>query len=182
MRKIIVEKKGETTTTYDTTTDNYTTNYDDNDSSSYEDTKDKHGTVLNSISKSTYKKPSSGSRQDNFSKDEIKQKLEGFIALKSSSDKKLLTEMPIFKTWVRYINTETKQFRVGGLLMKVVYPDYIMLANTSKSLTWSVQLKDNIIFVRDPTESRKKEEAREKEDEIKAKLYDLYKQGKLKKT
>jgi hypothetical protein len=132
-----------------------------------------------SMTNSKYRKPASGSRQDNMTKDDITKKLEGYIPLKTMQEKNLLTQLPLFKTWVRYINKETRQFRAGGLLMKVVYPDYITLVNTAKSLTWSVQLKDNIIFVRDPKDNLKRNEEKDKEQAIKDKLYQWYQNGEL---
>ena len=126
-----------------------------------------------------YKKPSSGSRQDNFTRDEVLKRLENYIPLKTMKEKELLTQLPNFKSWVRYYNTETKQFRTGGLLMKVAYPDYIMLVNTAKNITWSVQLKNNIIYIQDPKIAKQKEKEQSKEEAIKEKLFDLYKNGKL---
>ena len=94
-------------------------------------------------------------------------------------EKQLLTQLPNFKTWIRYYNTDTKQFRTGGLLMKVSFPDYIMLVNTAKNITWSVQLKNNIIYVPDPKIATQKEKENDKETAIKEKLFNLYKSGKL---
>jgi hypothetical protein len=94
-------------------------------------------------------------------------------------DKKVLERLPLFKTWVRYYNTQTKQYRVGGLLMKVVYPDYIMLINTAQNLTWSVQLKDNIIYIPHPKVAEEKRQEKKRDNIIKDKLLEMYKQGKL---
>ena len=91
-------------------------------------------------------------------------------------EKRVLETLPVFKTWIRYINRDTKQFRTGGLLMKVSYPDYIMLVNPSKNLTWSVQLKDNILFYREPEVV---DEETIREQAIKDKLYEMYKRGEL---
>jgi hypothetical protein len=132
---------------------------------------------------SNYKKPINGSRQDNLTRDDILKRLQNCIPLKSIRDKQILEELPIFKTWIKYYNTTTRQFRTGGLLMKVSYPDYIMLVNTAQNITWSVQLKDNIIYIPDQTivkqTQKQKEEAEHKEKMIKEKLYDMYKRGKL---
>lgn len=127
----------------------------------------------NSIVNSRYKL---NSKQDKMSEDVVKQKLQGFIPLTTIRDKKILTTLPLFKTWIRYINIKTGQFRIGGLLMKVEYPDYIMLVNNDKNLTWSVQLKDNMIFIRDPS---RREEVK-KEQLVKNKLYQMYRNGELK--
>jgi hypothetical protein len=67
--------------------------------------------------------------------------------------------------------------------MKVSYPDYIMLVNTAQNITWSVQLKDNIIYIPDQTivkqTQKQKQEEDRKERMIKEKLYEMYKRGKL---
>lgn len=133
-----------------------------------------------SIVESGYKKPREGSKQDNMTKEQIREKLQGYRALKTMQEKQYLLNLKPFKVWIRYFNTQTKEFRVGGLL-KLVDPEmrYIMLVNTNKNLTWSVQLKDNIIFV--PKNIEEKEQEKEKEKLTKEKLYKLYKEGKLSK-
>lgn len=132
----------------------------------------------NSLVNSTYKKSRTGSIQDNLSKDQIREKLQGYKALKSTHDKKQLLQLKPFKVWIRYFNTITTEFRVGGLL-KIVDPElrYIMLVNTIQKLTWSVQLKDCIIFI--PKDIQEKELEKQKEEITKEKLYKLYNQGKL---
>jgi hypothetical protein len=131
-----------------------------------------------SLAEANYKKPKDGSRQDNLTKTQIKEKLQGYRALKTSKDKEYLLTLKPFKVWVRYFNTVTKEFRVGGLLKMVdTQLRYIMLVNTSKNLTWSVQLKDCIIFI--PKDIEEKEQAKQKEQLAKEKLYKLYQQGKL---
>lgn len=134
-----------------------------------------------SLTNSNYKKPKEGSRQDNLTADQIKNKLQGYKALKTSKDKESLLTLKPFKVWIRYFNTVTKEFRVGGLL-KMVDKElrYIMLVNTTKNLTWSVQLKDCIIFI--PKDLEKQEQAKQKEQSTKEKLYKLYQQGKLAKN
>jgi hypothetical protein len=141
-----------------------------------------------SIIESNYKKPKYGSKQDNFTKEQIKQKLKGYKALRTDKEKQILLTLKPFKVWIRYFNTITKEFRVGGLL-KTIDPElrYIMLVNTSNNLTWSVQLKDCIIFIpkltQDPERKQREEqeqkEQKDKETKTKEKLYKLYKEGKL---
>jgi hypothetical protein len=63
--------------------------------------------------------------------------------------------------------------------MKVSYPDYIMLVNTSNNLSWSVQLKDNIIYIPDQRKVNYKKDEKDKEKLIKEKLYEMYQKGKL---
>lgn len=212
-KKLVIEKKdASTTTNYDTTEPETETNYDttEYDTNEYYDNytettepkaKSKNPgnreLVYQSIVDANYKKSRYGSKQDNLTLDEIKEKLKGYVSLKSMQDKKVLTVLPMFKTWVRYYNTVTNQFRTGGLLMKVEYPDYIMLVNTANNITWSVQLKDNIIYIPHPNvlkdkledqndrrEKRniEKKTEREKEKQIKDKLYEMYQKGELKKN
>jgi hypothetical protein len=164
-KKIIVKKLQSSDEEDATSTEDFTSTDDSN--STYQRKE------YNSIVNSRYTRQS---KQDNMSEDVIRQRLQGFVPLTTIRDKKILTTLPLFKTWIRYINTNTGQFRVGGLLMKVEYPDYIMLVNNDKNLTWSVQLKDNMIFIRDPS---RKEQVK-KEQSVKNKLYQMYKNGELK--
>lgn len=146
----------------------------------------------------SYRRPKKGTKQDNYTEDDIIKQLKGFIPLRTMEEKKILTQLPTFKTWIKYINVDSKQFRIGGFLMKVQYPDYITLVNTRTNISWSVQLNNNIIFIRDP---RKRDETTENETDtyyetdtytetetqttnneiemIKDKLYKLYLNGKL---
>lgn len=165
--RIIKKESSEPTTNYDS--DSNSDGYSSDGGGKYKYT---------SLADANYKKPRQGSRQDNLSKDQILEKLQGYKALKTFKDKEYLLKLKPFKVWIRYFNTVTKEFRVGGLL-KMVDKElrYIMLVNTSKNLTWSVQLKDCIIFV--PKDIELKEQAKEKELSTKEKLYKLYQQGKL---
>jgi hypothetical protein len=103
---------------------------------------------------------------------EIIKRLEGSISLNTIEEMDILKTLPIMKTWVRYINKNTKLFRLGGLLMKVNYPTYIVLANPAQKVVWSVQLNDNIIFIKDTSEM-------DKNNKIKEKLFKLYTDGRL---
>jgi hypothetical protein len=175
MRKRIIINKKDTTETTET---EYNTN--DTDSNFQEGGKVEYTSIVNT----SYRKPRYGSVQDNLTRDEILKRLDNYIPLQTTSEKKILTRLPYFKTWIKYFNTNTRQFRVGGLLMKVVYPDYIMLVNTAKNLTWSVQLKDNIIYIPEDIELKdanqiEKQKQKEKENDIKNKLFELYKSGQL---
>lgn len=130
------------------------------------------------LGESDYVKPKNGTKQDNLTSDEILGKLKEYVPLKTMEEKKVLTTLQPFRTWIKYINKETGKFRNGGLLMKVVYPDYIMLINSISKITWSVQLIDNIIFVKHPKIIEKEKQI----EEIKDELYELYINGKLKKV
>lgn len=155
------------------------------DSSSDSISSDYSSNSIVSVPQSTYKIPKGGTKQDNMTKEEILEKLKGYKPLKNMQDKQYLLTLTPFKVWIRYFNTDTKEFRLGGLL-KLVDPElrYIMLVNTTKNLTWSVQLKNNIIFVPRNIENKKQKlqeikELQDKEQLTKEKLYKLYKQGKL---
>jgi hypothetical protein len=171
-RKYVIEKQNTTATT-----DDYDYDYD---STTVQDTQTGGGNKYTSIVDSDYQKPRGGSRQDQMDTEEVRKRLEGFVALRTMQQKRTLTQLPLFKTWVRYINNETKQFRTGGLLMKVEYPDYITLVNTNKSLTWSVQLRDNTIFIRDPKETEFAQAQRQRERAVKDRLYEMYQNKELK--
>lgn len=181
-KKLLIEKK-DSSTTYSGNDSDFTDSYDEDTELSSTDYKSKRSTrrevPFQSIVESNYKKPRAGSKQDHMTTDEIKDKLKDFIPLKSMAEKELLTTLPLFKTWIRYINKDTRQFRIGGLLMKVEYPDYIMLINTNKNITWSVQLKDNIIFVRNPRKIQEYIEQKEQDTIVKDKLFKMYKKGEL---
>lgn len=136
-----------------------------------------------SISTIKYKKPKGGTRQDNLTKPEIIEKLDGYIKVKSLSQ---LEDLVPFKSWVKYIAKDTKKFRTGGLLSKLGYVDnkltYLTLFNPSMKLTWSVQLANNDIWIPDPKITIEREKEKEREDYIKEKLYSLYLDGKIKIT
>lgn len=72
---------------------------------------------------------------------------------------------------IKYI-TDGGLFRTGGILTKNGYPDYIVLLNPYKKLTWSVNLKTNNIFMEDLRKVQK--EKAEKDN-----LYKLYNAGML---
>ena len=129
--------------------------------------------------KSKFKKPAKGSVQENFTKQEIKDRLIDYVPLSlplDNADKKALLNLKPYKTWIKYYNIEKRQFRVGGLLTKVD-PDfrYLMLVNTKFKLNWSVNLKTNVLFIPDP----KIEKQKEKDQRNCEKLLKLYKDGKL---
>jgi len=120
-----------------------------------------------------YQKPQEGSKQDNFTKKEINSKLKGYIQIKNRDIIHVKES-----TWIKYIDKKTGLFRVGGILSRVSYPDYIVLKNPYNKLSWSVQLKTNDIYVPDPRVKEKKI----KEEDKKEQIYELYKRGLLKDT
>jgi hypothetical protein len=130
-----------------------------------------------------YKKPENGTKQENLTRDDVIKQLDKYIPLKTIKDKRYLEHLPLFKCWIKYFSLKTRQFRLGGLLIKVCYPDYIMLLNPTHKITWSVQLNDNIIYMPDPRlidlNKSEKDPEKSKERFIKNKLFDMYKRGKL---
>jgi hypothetical protein len=198
-KRLVVEKQNtETTTATDmtttdmTTTDMTTTYEDDSDDDDYysetEDTSTQTGDKKYiSVSRPQYKKPLRGSIQDNFTKEEILRRLQNCIPLKTIQEKSIVNDLPIFKTWIRYYNVEKRLFRVGGLLLKSGYPEYITLINPKQNVTWSVQLKDNIIYIQDPNKQemtrqekqQERKEKKERENMVKEKLYEMYQNGRL---
>ena len=100
-------------------------------------------------------------------KDVIKQKLEGYTAVKPA---KLAELKPGDR--IRYmINNE---LRGGGAVKQNRWPDYIVLINVINKASWCMQLKEPSLKVWcKPIEKVNKER-----DEAQ-KVYELYKQGKL---
>ena len=72
---------------------------------------------------------------------------------------------------IKYISDEGL-FRTGGILIKNGFPDYIVLLNGYKKVTWSVNLKKNNIFMEDLR-------VRQKIKKEKDNLYKLYQAGLL---
>lgn len=97
----------------------------------------------------------------------IKKKLEGYTAVKANC---LETLKPGDR--VRYMTNN--EFRGGGSVKTNRYPDYIVLMNVINKVTWCMQLKDPTLKV-----WYKPLEKVAKEHEERAKIYELYKQGKL---
>ena len=116
-----------------------------------------------------FKKPEGGSFQENMKTSDMRDKLKGFVQIKNLSE---FDNLPIRKTWIRYINKKTGLFRVGGLLINNSN-DYIILLNTVNNITWSVQKIDNYFWkpikILDTI----------RETSAKNKLFDLYKNGRL---
>jgi hypothetical protein len=124
----------------------------------------------------SYQRPDQGTKQDNLTPENIKHLIKDMIPLKNIKDKKVLTKLPLFKSWVKYYDRSIKKFRTGGLLMKVEYPNYIVLSNASLKLSWSVQLTDNfLLFIHNPSEKIQEITVSAKKE----KLYELYQAGKI---
>lgn len=117
-----------------------------------------------------YERPSQGTRQDQFTKKDIKQKLRGYMKISAEE----LVEVK-YSTWIKYIDNKTGLFRVGGILSKVSPPDYIVLKNPYNKMSWSVQMKSNTFYIPDPSVNQKKEELEQQKEEV----FKLYQKGLL---
>jgi len=83
--------------------------------------------------------------QDLISKNplQIANKLKGYIQIYPEHYKDI--ECGI---WIRYITKDKKKYRCGGALTVNKAPDYFILKNPFNTLTWSVNLHNNHIFMR----------------------------------
>lgn len=198
-KTIIVKKTGtetETETEYDTNTEvtetdtevteteTEATEIEHNQGSRIRPARGGGRTQFINVKQSGYVKPRDGSIQDNFTRDDILKKLENYMPLQTLAEKKILTRVVTFKTWIKYFNIKTRQFRIGGLIIKENYPEYITLVNPRSNVLWHVQLKDNIIYIPSDVKLKTVEQVeqfkqKKKEEEIKNKLYALYKKGEL---
>lgn len=97
-----------------------------------------------------------------------KQLLKGFKEAKSSQQLKNIK----VGDFVRYFVNQ--ELRKGGLVKFVSYPDYIVLANYTKKVTWCVQLKQPSLHIWVKSRETMKKERNEMKE-----VYALYKQGKL---
>ena len=105
--------------------------------------------------------------------DELNEDSEKVIALLKDHIRvpyELLNDI-IVGTRIKYITNEGL-FRTGGILTKNGFPDYFVLLNPYKKLTWSVDLRKNNIFMEDLR-------LKQKEKAEKDNLYKLYKAGML---
>lgn len=176
MRKLLIQKQE---SSYETTTEQDTADYTFETDTEFDTEENGHRNYgLKHISTTGYVRPTQ-TYQDRLTKDDIRKRLEGYVPLKTMEEKKQLLNMTPFKTYIKYFHVPTRKFRVGGLLLKVCYPDYIMLVNPSKNLTWAVNLKENLIYVPHPKKLEEQALKKQKEKEIKERLFDLYQKGQL---
>ena len=107
--------------------------------------------------------------QDLISEDieEIKARLQGYIQIHEDNYKDIDVGI-----WIRYISDKGK-YRTGGILVHNKSPKYFVLKNPNNEITWSVNLKKNIIFMKDI--GAKRDQMIEKNN-----LYRLYLEGYVK--
>jgi hypothetical protein len=107
--------------------------------------------------------------QDYISSDinQIKKRLEGYIQI--HPDNYLDIDIGI---WIKYITSHGK-YRSGGVLIVNKSPEYFILKNPKQNVTWSVNLHNSTIFMKDI--GLKRDEMIEKNN-----LYRLYQAGHIK--
>lgn len=117
------------------------------------------------IDEDQYIKPPE-TRQDimNENKELVIKDLEGYVKVDYDDCDEL-----ILGSKIKYITNEGN-YRVGGILTKNGFPNYIVLLSPYKKITWSVDLRKNTIFMEDVRKTKK--EKIEKDN-----LYKLYKAG-----
>lgn len=117
------------------------------------------------IDEDQYVKPPE-TRQDimNENKELVIKDLQGYVKVDYDDCDEL-----ILGSKIKYITNEGN-YRVGGILTKNGFPDYIVLLSPYKKITWSVDLRKNTIFMEDVRKTKK--EKIEKDN-----LYKLYKAG-----
>lgn len=117
------------------------------------------------IDEDQYVKPPE-TRQDimNENKELVLKDLEGYVKVDYEDCDEL-----ILGSKIKYITNEGN-YRVGGILTKNGFPNYIVLLSPYKKITWSVDLRKNTIFMEDVRKTKK--EKIEKDN-----LYKLYKAG-----
>ena len=111
----------------------------------------------------------SNTTQDYISSDinEIKKRLVGYIQIHPEN----FIDIDI-GIWIKYITHEGK-YRSGGVLIVNKAPSYFILKNPKKNITWSVNLDNCTIFMKDI--GLKRDEMIEKNN-----LYRLYQAGHIK--
>ena len=116
----------------------------------------------------SYKK-TNNTIQDSISSDinEIKKRLVGYIQIHPEN----FIDIDI-GIWIKYITHEGK-YRSGGVLIVNKAPAYFILKNPTKNITWSVNLDNSTIFMKDI--GIKRDEMIEKNN-----LYRLYQAGHIK--
>lgn len=105
--------------------------------------------------------------QKSFSEKKIDEKLKGYVRLKN---KDFNTIVP--GDYIRY--SIDNEFRGGGRVKLVKYPAYLICMNVIKNVSWSVQLKDPTLIVWVKTK-----EMMDAEKADMAKVYEMFKAGKL---
>ena len=112
------------------------------------------------------------SKQDVISRNTqlIKEKLQGCQQMSHQE-----TENIPVGAWIKYLSYEGK-YRSGGVVVANGFPEYLMCKNPSLNRSWSVNLRNNVIFLSKKTDLDKasKEVQREKDA-----LYKLYQKGLL---
>ncbi len=133
-------------------------------------------TVKQNTSTSSFK------RQDDYTEDDIKELVKGLKILDNIKDMEILKVFQLNKKYIKYFNKSINKFRIGGMLIRVDYPDTISLRGINSKNVWKIKLENSIIFV-DINESDNEKyllyKEEKKKEKLKDKLYDLYINNKL---
>jgi len=105
--------------------------------------------------------------QSKFSAGDIKLKLKGYVELPMNKLKDIEAGDDI-----RYMTNNA--FKSGGRIKSNKFPEYIVIMNVFKKLSWCVQLRDPTLKVWIKTK-----QMREKEQEKKKAILKMYDEGKL---
>ena len=107
-------------------------------------------------------------KQTNFTRKDIDDKLKDYKEIVKKDLGKILPGDSI-----RYFTNN--EFRGGGVVKINKFPEYIVLLNVIKNVTWCMQIKSDPtlkVFVKSSTIKQKQQEEMKK-------VYEMYKQGKL---
>jgi hypothetical protein len=96
----------------------------------------------------------------------MEKNLEGYVKINKEDIEKLR-----LGAWIKYVSSKG-EYRSGGVLVYNGFPDYIVLMNTDKKIRWSVNLKQNELYVSEKI-------VKDQKNTIKNKLYELYTQDML---
>ena len=105
--------------------------------------------------------------QSQWDEDTIKAKLVGYKALPLGKIKDLEPGDDI-----RYMTNNA--FKSGGRIKTNKFPEYLVIMNVFKKLSWCVQMKDPTLKI-----WVKRKDDRQKEQEKKQKILKMYEEGKL---
>jgi hypothetical protein len=108
--------------------------------------------------------------QSTFTTKKIEEKLKGYKSLDKKDFKHI---QPGDK--IRY--SMNNEFRGGGVIKLIKWPDYLICLNVINKVSWSVQLKNPTLCIWCKPKDEVDKERMEKE-----RIFELYKQGKLQKV
>lgn len=107
------------------------------------------------------------STQSGFNKEQIEERLKGYKKLPNKQYSSIQSGDKI-----RY--STNGQFKMGGVVKLVKFPQYLVCMNVIKNVSWSVQLTDPTLIIWIKTKAFMEKEKNDKE-----KIYQKFKEGKL---